>query len=57
MRTIGKFKVQYSCRNTINTLKIVKILNYVFEKIFLKKYKCINSVKTKTFIFTFYVLC
>lgn len=47
MRTIGKFKVEYSFRNTINSLKIVTTPLLCILESFLKKYKCINNVKTK----------
>lgn len=55
MRTTGKFKVEYSCRNTINTLKIVTIPSLcILEKMFKTNISLLKISKRKLL---FYVLC
>lgn len=55
MRTIGKFKVEYSCRNTINTLKIVTIPSLCILEIFFKRnISVLIMLKRKL---SFYILC
>lgn len=48
MRTIGKFKVEYSCRNTINTLEIVTIPSlYILENLFKRNISVLIMLKRK----------